>query len=143
MVILGSTPVITTEGDTIVQLVKSSTPYDVRAVGVVVNNTSDFSSTGHNIAEEDNPMPVALVGRVSVKVTNEGGPIQVGDSLTTSSTPGHAMKLVLLEYTGDETIAELVAKISENERRLNSKIGMALGSFDGEAGQVMMFVTHR
>ena len=143
VVILGSTPVITTEGDTIVQLVKSSTPYDVRAVGVVVNNTSDFSSTGHNIAEEDNPMPVALVGRVSVKVTNEGGPIQVGDSLTTSSTPGHAMKLVLLEYTGDETIAELVAKISENERRLNSKIGMALGSFDGEAGQVMMFVTHR
>lgn len=35
---------------------------------------------------------LALVGIVPVKVTNEGGPIQPGDLLVTSSTPGHAMR---------------------------------------------------
>ncbi|MFG0318309.1 MAG: hypothetical protein ACF8XB_13620, partial [Planctomycetota bacterium JB042] len=35
---------------------------------------------------------VALAGRVPVKVTAEGGAIEVGDLLTTSSTPGHAMR---------------------------------------------------
>jgi hypothetical protein len=35
---------------------------------------------------------LALVGRVPVKVTDEGGSIRVGDLLVSSSTPGHAMK---------------------------------------------------
>lgn len=35
---------------------------------------------------------LALCGIVPVKVTNEGGPIAVGDLLVTSSTPGHAMR---------------------------------------------------
>ncbi len=35
---------------------------------------------------------LALVGIVPVKVTNEGGPIQPGDLLVSSSTPGYAMR---------------------------------------------------
>ena len=35
---------------------------------------------------------LALVGRVPVKVTAEGGPIAVGDLLTSSGTPGLAMR---------------------------------------------------
>jgi len=35
---------------------------------------------------------LALIGIVPVKVTNENGPIQPGDLLVTSSTPGHAMR---------------------------------------------------
>jgi hypothetical protein len=35
---------------------------------------------------------VALTGIVPVKVTNEGGPIQPGDLLVSSSTPGYAMR---------------------------------------------------
>ena len=35
---------------------------------------------------------LALTGIIPVKVTNEGGPIQPGDLLVTSSTPGHAMR---------------------------------------------------
>jgi hypothetical protein len=35
---------------------------------------------------------LALVGIVAAKVTNESGPIEVGDLLVTSSTPGHAMR---------------------------------------------------
>ncbi len=36
--------------------------------------------------------PVALVGKVYCKVDGTGDPIAVGDLLTTSDTPGHAMK---------------------------------------------------
>jgi hypothetical protein len=36
--------------------------------------------------------PLALSGIVPVKVTNEGGPIQPGDLLVSSSTPGYAMR---------------------------------------------------
>ena len=36
--------------------------------------------------------PIALVGRVPVKVTTENGPIRSGDFLTSSSVPGYAMK---------------------------------------------------
>ncbi len=37
-------------------------------------------------------VPVALVGVVPTKVTAENGSIHPGDQLTTSSTPGYAMK---------------------------------------------------
>jgi len=36
--------------------------------------------------------PIALVGKAYVKVTDEAGPIRIGDLLTTSSTEGHAMR---------------------------------------------------
>jgi hypothetical protein len=37
-------------------------------------------------------IPVAIVGVVPVKVSDEGGAIRPGDLLTTSATPAHAMK---------------------------------------------------
>ncbi len=89
---IGSTDVTTETGETIKQLVKADSPYEVNVIGIVSNNYGDFSSTGYNVAESDNPMPVALVGRVPVKVTDENGSIEVGDALTTSSTEGYAMK---------------------------------------------------
>jgi hypothetical protein len=39
-----------------------------------------------------NEIPLAVVGIVPCKVTTENGPIQIGDLLVTSSTPGRAMK---------------------------------------------------
>lgn len=44
------------------------------------------------IGKADSPSPLALAGRVPVKVSAENGPIQRGDLLTTAATPGHAMK---------------------------------------------------
>lgn len=40
----------------------------------------------------DNKVPVAMVGRVPVKVTNEGGAIKIGDRLVSATKPGYAMK---------------------------------------------------
>jgi hypothetical protein len=37
-------------------------------------------------------MPLALIGRVCCKVDADYCPIEIGDLLTTSPTPGHAMK---------------------------------------------------
>jgi hypothetical protein len=43
------------------------------------------------LATEDSAL-LALIGIVPVKVTDEGGPIQPGDLLVASSTPGYAMR---------------------------------------------------
>ncbi|MEK7089695.1 MAG: hypothetical protein AAB920_02645, partial [Patescibacteria group bacterium] len=39
--------------------------------------------------------PIALIGRVPVKVSTENGMIRTGDSLTVASVPGYAMKATL------------------------------------------------
>lgn len=75
------------------KLVLSTTPYQTNTVGIVSNNYGDFSSTGHDVINPlDNPMPVALSGRVPVKVTTSSPAINPGDFVTTSSDPGRAMK---------------------------------------------------
>jgi hypothetical protein len=42
----------------------------------------------------DHRRPIALVGKVYCKVDAQYGPIEVGDLLTTSPSPGHAMRAV-------------------------------------------------
>ena len=79
----------------ITKLVKSSTPYQSNVVGIVSDNNNDFSSTGYNIKDEDNPMPVALSGRVLVKVSAASEPIEAGDYITTSSDSGKAEKATM------------------------------------------------
>jgi hypothetical protein len=77
------------------ELVKSSTPYDHKVIGIVSNNYSDFSSTGHNrIDPADHPMPVALNGRVPVKIAATSTSILPGDYITTSGEPGKAMRAI-------------------------------------------------
>ena len=79
------------KGD-ITKLTKSSKEYQSSTIGIVSDNHNDFSSTGYNIKKEDNPMPVALSGRVPVKIAPKSDSIKAGDYLTTSSDPGMAMK---------------------------------------------------
>ena len=67
------------------------------AVGVVSTNpgvigNSPESLKGANIVLEKVALPMAMMGRVPVKVSLEGGPIKKGDRLSTSSRPGYAMK---------------------------------------------------
>ncbi|PCI29041.1 hypothetical protein COB55_02870 [Candidatus Wolfebacteria bacterium] len=94
IVALGTTTVITKTGNSITQLVKATTPYQATAIGIVSDpeDAGDFNSIGYNIEDEDNPMPVALMGRVPVKVSMENGAIEVGDDITTSSVAGVGMK---------------------------------------------------
>ena len=43
-------------------------------------------------AHQANRKPVALLGKVYCKVDAQYGAVEIGDLLTTSPTPGHAMK---------------------------------------------------
>lgn len=49
---------------------------------------------------QQSKVPVAVIGVVPVKASAENGPIQPGDLLTTSATPGHAMKATPVDVGG-------------------------------------------
>jgi len=82
----------------------STTPYENRILGVV--STDPYQVGG---IDDGHSVILGLTGRVPVKVSLENGPIQKGDSLTSSSTPGVAMKAV----------------------RAGNIIGTALDTYDG------------
>jgi len=71
----------------------SQTAYDKRVVGVV-SGAGEYQPAIilDRKPTVDNRRPVALVGKVYCKVDASHGPVDVGDLLTTSPTPGHAMK---------------------------------------------------
>jgi hypothetical protein len=86
----GSVVVIDSAG----ALKQSDKAYDKRVAGVI-SGARDLRPgivLGRQQAHEDNRMPVALVGRVYCKVDARYASVEVGDLLTTSPTPGHAMK---------------------------------------------------
>jgi hypothetical protein len=87
-----------TEGD----LEACSLPYDKRVAGVIsgAGNFRPGVVLGERLPEHRS-VPIALMGRVYCKVDARWAPIAVGDLLTTSATPGHAMKAAdLVQATG-------------------------------------------
>lgn len=72
---------------------------------------------------EPNCLPIALMGRVYCKVDADSSAIEVGDLLTTSSTPGYAMK-------ADDPM-----------RAFGAVIGKALGRLDAGKGLIPVLVT--
>jgi transglutaminase-like putative cysteine protease len=68
---------------------EAQTPCSALAAGVV--STQPGVTLGAGTVGPEQAL-LALTGIVPVKVTNEGGPIQPGDLLVSSSTPGYAMR---------------------------------------------------
>jgi hypothetical protein len=71
---------------------ESQEPYDKKVAGVI-SGAGEFR---HSILLDSRPQkgqraPVALAGKVYCKVDARDRPIEIGDLLTTSPTPGHAM----------------------------------------------------
>jgi len=101
----------------------SSRPYDKRVVGVV-------SGAGHlkpglvlDNGESRTPRAqISLVGKVFCKVDASTAPIEIGDLLTTSATPGHAMK-------ADDPL-----------KAFGAVIGKALGSLRSGKGLIPVLV---
>jgi len=104
----------------ITKLVKSDKSYQSGVIGIASDNAGDFTTAGHNIKEEDNPMPIALVGRVPVKVSSSSPDILAGDYVTTSNDRGKATKAT----------------------KAGTVIGKALENWTGESGKstVMVYV---
>jgi hypothetical protein len=98
---------------------KSQKPYDQNVLGII--STRPGLVIGGVDKEGVRAMPVALAGRVPVKVSIENGKIAAGDYLTTSSTPGVAMR----------------------STRAGAIIGKAMTSFEGEeVGQILAYANN-
>lgn len=124
-----------------------SVPFQTSVLGIV--STQPHLTMGTDLVTDSitgEPIPgvqatrLALNGRVPCKVTDENGSIEPGDLLTTSSTPGHAMKWTLLDVNEAGDFAELKAMIAENDRRRNAIIGKAVESHTTGTGKIMVLV---
>jgi hypothetical protein len=85
----GTVMVLSKEGS----LRQSTEAYDKKVAGVV-SGAGDLKPglILDQQPESTNRMPIALMGKVYCKVNADYAAIEVGDLLTTSPTPGHAMK---------------------------------------------------
>jgi len=106
------------------QLRLSRTAYDRRVAGVVsgANDLPAGAILGHLPGLDDAP-PIALTGRVWVYCDFAGGAIEPGDMLTTSNTPGHAMKVT--DYSAGQ----------------GAIIGKAMTSLEAGQGLVLVLVS--
>ncbi len=73
-----------------IKLECSTTAYDTTVAGIV--STAPGVSLGTNETGNEGEGLIAVAGRVPCKVDASYTPIEPGDLLTTSDTPGHAMK---------------------------------------------------
>jgi hypothetical protein len=89
------------------KVIKSYKAYDKKAVGVI--STAPAATFGGSTGN----VPLAISGRVPVKVTDENGPIDPGDLLTTSSMLGHAMKCNDYEKCFGNIIGKSLTKLED------------------------------
>jgi hypothetical protein len=75
------------------QLTECTRPYDKRVAGVI-SGAGDYTPgiVLDRRGKSAGRLPVALLGKVYCKVDAQFGHIEVGDLLTSSATPGHAMR---------------------------------------------------
>lgn len=104
-------------------LKKSSSAYDKRVAGVVsgAGHYKPGVILGYEIPN-GNARPIALTGRVFCKVDARYGEIEMGDLLTTSDTPGHAMRA------------------ADSTRAFGTVLGKAMGSLKGGCGLIPILV---
>jgi hypothetical protein len=101
------------------KLCESTESYDRRVAGIVSGAGDYRPGITLGRSEGGGPRrPIALAGKVYCKADAAAGAIRVGDLLTTSATPGHAMR------------------VCEPERALGAVIGKALRSLP--AGQSLI-----
>jgi hypothetical protein len=137
------------------QLTKSTEPFSEYVAGIysstpgvymgrpdeggMLLGEGDFTKKG--LLEHYGTIPLALAGQVPVKVTDENGPIQKGDLLTTSSVPGFAMKWSLLDISEAKDFGQLKEIMAENEQRRNAILGKAFESLESGTGKIKALVT--
>lgn len=98
VVAISDTSVIGSDGEQVVNkgvLRKAHGPYEKKLIGVISSDPGVL--LGNKDASTDESLyqiHLALTGRVPIKVSTENGPIKIGDYLTSSSTPGVAMKAI-------------------------------------------------
>jgi hypothetical protein len=99
-------------------LVLSNKAYDRTVAGVI--SGAGGVNVGLTLTQKDSiadgKHPVALTGRVYVWVdADTGGPVVPGDLLTTSNTPGHAMKVTDIDRAQGATIGKAMTELQSGK----------------------------
>ena len=102
------------------KLARSTTPYATNVAGVY-STQPGFVGVVDDGVDPAGKVPLAVVGVVPVKVSAESGSIRPGDLLTTSPTPGHAMKAI--------------------NPKVGTIIGKALASLESGTGLIPVLIT--
>lgn len=108
------------------KMIVSGQAYDKRVAGILsgANGIAPGITLRHKGTVADGEMPVASIGRVWAWCdADAGGPIEEGDMLTTSTTPGHAMKA------------------ADRGRSEGAVIGKAMSTLSSGKGLVLVLVT--
>ncbi|PIR66854.1 MAG: hypothetical protein COU51_01560 [Parcubacteria group bacterium CG10_big_fil_rev_8_21_14_0_10_36_14] len=74
-------------------VIRTTSTYNSDIIGVISTKPGLHIGYADDEMSKEDRRPVALAGRVPVKVSNENGAIQIGDYLTSASLPGYAMKM--------------------------------------------------
>lgn len=104
----------------------ATTAYDRTVAGVVsgAGGVNPGMTLRHEGTAADGTHPVALTGRVYCYVdADAGGPVRPGDLLTTSDTPGHAMR------------------VEDHDRAAGAILGKAMTSLESGRGLVLVLVS--
>ncbi|MCR4314236.1 MAG: hypothetical protein NUV84_03250, partial [Candidatus Uhrbacteria bacterium] len=95
----------------ILPVLKRAIASDGKTIFGVVS-TSPIQVIGSDVKRQgSHPMPIALSGRVPLRVSSENGSIELGDYLTASSTSGVAMKA----SPGSQVVAVALGELSDSE----------------------------
>lgn len=118
---VGPGTVLVIDADNPGQLMRSTTAYDTRVAGIVAGANKLGSGVRLGVGQFDKD--VALAGRVYCNVDASFGAIQPGDLLTTSPTPGYAMKA------------------TDRDRAQGAILGKAMEGLKDGRGQVLVLVS--
>src|SRR5262249_3556637 len=98
------------------QLKLSDQPYDKRVAGIVSGaNGINPGIALHQEGSLEGGQNVAVSGRVYVRADAATGPIEPGDSLTTSAVPGHAMKASDLSRAQGAILGKAMSSLAEGQ----------------------------
>jgi hypothetical protein len=98
------------------ELSVSDSAYNKRVAGVISgagNYKPGLVLDRH--PEQEGRMPIALMGKVCCKVDARYGSVDVGDLLTTSPTPGHAMKAIDAQLAFGAVIGKALRPLEEGQ----------------------------
>jgi len=104
----------------------SSKPYDTRVVGVVAG-AGDYRPglvMDRQEVSDEPRVPISVMGKVSVRADASYGEIRAGDLLTTSATPGAAMKVSDTTQAFGAVIGKALTPLREGEGWVNLLISM-------------------
>ena len=104
------------------KFLKSNEPYSTSVTGVYSTRPGVVGRRQAG-AKNDEEVPMAMIGIVSVKVNTENGSIKPGDFLVTASIPGYAMKG------------------TDRERMFGAVVGKALGNLEFGVGVIEVAIS--